>query len=56
MKDIFNEEEFKEGWDAFQLKNIIKKRGKEWVAKELMKYATPEEIELADNLRKKSKE
>ena len=42
--------------DAFELRCIIKRQGKEWVASELIKLATPDEIELADNLRKKSKE
>jgi len=42
--------------DAFELRCIIKRQGKEWVAEELMRYATPEEIELSDNLRKKYKE
>jgi hypothetical protein len=52
----FDEEQFLKDSDAFELRCIIKRQGKEWVASELIKYATPEEIELSDNLRKKSKE
>jgi len=52
----FDEEQFLKDSDAFELRCIIKRQGKEWVASELIKLATPEEIELADNLRKKYKE
>jgi hypothetical protein len=42
--------------DSFSMFDIIKRQGKEWCAKELLKYATKEEIDFADNLRKKEKE
>lgn len=51
MEQEINERTTEE--DLFELRGIIKRQGKDFVANEVLKYATEEEIDFVDNLRKK---
>jgi hypothetical protein len=39
--------------DLFELRSIIKRQGREWVASEVVKHATQDEIDFADRMREK---